>query len=143
MSEKSLEDLKLSVSIYEYLSANYQAIFQQNGKEFKCLCPLHEEKTASFNVDPELNLFHCFGCNEEGSIVDLFKGLYSLSNGEAIKRVYEYDGKPRELGPQIPGDKTALRRRGRLSPYRCLGRCGPVVEGNHRTCPVYSGQVMF
>ena len=37
---------------------------KQRGRDFWCCCPLHNEKTPSFKIDPVLQLWHCFGCGE-------------------------------------------------------------------------------
>lgn len=57
------------------------------GKELKGLCPLHNEKTPSFTVDPEKEVFHCFGCNKGGSVIDLMALMDGLTIGEAMQRL--------------------------------------------------------
>ena len=37
---------------------------KQKGRDFWCCCPLHQEKTPSFKIDPATQLWHCFGCGE-------------------------------------------------------------------------------
>ena len=41
---------------------------KQVGRSFKTLCPFHHEKTPSFIVSPEKQIFHCFGCGAGGNV---------------------------------------------------------------------------
>jgi DNA primase len=67
-------------------------------------CPFHSEKTASFKVNNKEGpwLYHCFGCGESGSIVDLVQKLDNLTVAEAIKKVKEKIG-VLESNEQIDG----------------------------------------
>ena len=64
--------------IGEYVS------LKKAGLNFKGLCPFHEEKTPSFNVNPRLGIFKCFGCGEGGNV---FKFLMSHENMNFIESV--------------------------------------------------------
>lgn len=55
------------------------------GVNYKGLCPLHNEKTASFTVSPGKNRWHCFGCGKGGSIIDFIIEKKGLSFIDAIK----------------------------------------------------------
>jgi DNA primase len=52
-------------------------VLKQRGREFWGCCPFHNEKTASFKVDPTSQFYHCFGCGEGG---DVFKFLMKTEN---------------------------------------------------------------
>ena len=41
---------------------------KQKGRDFWCCCPLHQEKTPSFKIDPATQLWHCFGCGKKTSV---------------------------------------------------------------------------
>ncbi len=55
------------------------------GREFKGRCPFHDEKTASFHVNPEKGLFHCFGCKAGGNVIDFVMRRESLEFTEALE----------------------------------------------------------
>ena len=42
---------------------------KQSGRNWKGRCPFHEEKTPSFNVNPDRGIFHCFGCQKGGNAI--------------------------------------------------------------------------
>lgn len=60
---------------------------QKVGREFKGLCPFHDEKTPSFHVIPDKEFFHCFGCGAHGDVVDFVRDIKGLSNSEAIAQL--------------------------------------------------------
>lgn len=60
---------------------------KQKGRDFWCCCPLHNEKTPSFKIDPALQLWHCFGCSEGGDAFDFVMKTEGLSFPEAVRRL--------------------------------------------------------
>lgn len=54
-------------------------------RNHKALCPFHREKTPSFSVLPEKNIFYCFGCNKKGNTITLVKEMLNISALEAAK----------------------------------------------------------
>lgn len=57
----------LSENIGEYVE------LEKKGKSYLGLCPFHEEKTPSFTVNNNMNVYHCFGCGIGGSSIEDFK----------------------------------------------------------------------
>lgn len=55
----------------------------------KARCPFHNEKTASFSVTPEKNLFYCFGCGAGGDAVRLKAMLLGVTDGEILKSLHK------------------------------------------------------
>ena len=49
------------------------------------LCPFHQEKTPSFCISKDTNKFHCFGCAEHGSVIDLVRKIYGMEFPEAVR----------------------------------------------------------
>ena len=60
---------------------------RREGHEWVCLCPLHDDRTPSFKINAEKQVFHCFGCGAGGSVIDLHMGMRGLSNGEAMREL--------------------------------------------------------
>ncbi len=57
---------------------------QPSGRSMKGLCPFHSERTPSFTVDPEKQLFHCFGCGEGGNVFAFIMKAEQLNFREAV-----------------------------------------------------------
>lgn len=62
---------------------------KQRGRDFWCCCPLHNEKTPSFKIDPAMQLWHCFGCGEGGDIFGFLMKTEDLSFPEAVRKLAE------------------------------------------------------
>lgn len=69
---------------------------KKSGKNYFGLCPFHSEKTASFSVTPELQIFHCFGCGQGGDVIKFIMEIEQFTFREAV----EYLGK--QLGISLP-----------------------------------------
>ena len=74
---KETELIKEKLNIADFLRG--YLTLSPAGKNFKALCPFHQEKTPSFIVSPDRQMWHCFGCGEGG---DIFKFLMRYENME-------------------------------------------------------------
>lgn len=57
------------------------------GANFVALCPFHKEKTPSFNVNPQRQIFHCFGCHKGGDVFTFVQTYESIDFPEALRRL--------------------------------------------------------
>jgi DNA primase len=58
---------------------------EQRGGRYWGLCPFHQEKTGSFTVNPELKVYHCFGCGKGGTIINFIMEMDKMSFPEAVE----------------------------------------------------------
>jgi DNA primase len=65
---------------------------KKRGKNYLGLCPFHSEKTPSFTVSPEKQIFHCFGCNEGGNVFAFLMKIENISFSEAVELLGERVG---------------------------------------------------
>ncbi|MDQ3862522.1 MAG: DNA primase [Actinomycetota bacterium] len=109
ISQRSLEEVRETAGIVE-VASEFTALRRQ-GARFTGLCPYpdHQEKTPSFSVDPEKNLYHCFGCLRGGDAIKLVMDLKSLEFAEAVSYLAERSGV--ELQFEGGGDPGAARQR--------------------------------
>src|SRR6266436_2899899 len=57
------------------------------GRRFTGLCPFHQEKTPSFSINPEMNLWHCFGCQKSGDAITFVREVELLDFVGAVERL--------------------------------------------------------
>jgi DNA primase len=83
------------------------------GGRLKGLCPFHDEKTPSFNVNPSLGYYMCFGCGESGDVISFVRGTEHLSFVETVERLAgRYGVQLRyEQGGAAAGRQTSQRTR--------------------------------
>ncbi|GAA7478218.1 hypothetical protein HpBHB16_14780 [Helicobacter pylori] len=85
MKITNLQPLKDRIQIMEVLE-NY-IDFYKIGANFKACCPFHDERTASFIVSPEKNIYKCFGCGVSGDALKFLQEYKKLSFIEAVEEV--------------------------------------------------------
>lgn len=83
IASSELERIKQDISLVRLVEMEGFKLRRQ-GRDFVLQCPFHNEKTPSLVVSPHKNLFHCFGCNESGSVIDWVMKTQSLTVGRAI-----------------------------------------------------------
>ena len=59
-SDALIDEIKANNDIVDIISQ--YVILKRSGRNFLGLCPFHKEKTPSFSVSPDKQIFHCFGC---------------------------------------------------------------------------------
>ncbi|MEO3947412.1 DNA primase [Gorillibacterium sp. CAU 1737] len=67
---------------------------KKQGGYLKGLCPFHSEKTPSFTVNPERQIYHCFGCRATGNLIHFVMELEGYSFPEAVRHLAEEAGIP-------------------------------------------------
>lgn len=93
--------------------SEYLQLRNAGGGNLKGLCPFHDEKSPSFHVSPAKGLYHCFGCQEGGDVVDFIMKLDHLSFAETIERLASQAGITLryEEGGYTPGRQQGERTR--------------------------------
>ncbi|MCZ6766518.1 MAG: DNA primase [bacterium] len=83
------------------------------GNNYKGLCPFHEEKTPSFNVNPDRQIFHCFGCGRGGNVFTFLMEMEGVSFPEAVRDLgkrYGVDVPSRQVPKEELGRNDELYR---------------------------------
>ncbi|MGN0794112.1 MAG: DNA primase [Aristaeellaceae bacterium] len=81
---------------------------KKNGRKYWGLCPFHGEKTASFSVDGESQLYYCFGCKAGGSVIQFVMDYERLDFQDAVRHLADQLHMPL---PQMENDPDYQRRR--------------------------------
>jgi DNA primase len=84
IKKSSVEALKLRVNLADVVS-RVVALKKAGGSKLKGLCPFHNEKTPSFNVDSDKGYYKCFGCGKAGDAISFVRETEQLSFTEAIE----------------------------------------------------------
>ncbi|CUU00664.1 DNA primase [Candidatus Kryptobacter tengchongensis] len=88
--EDKIEEIRIAVDIVDYI--NQFVPLRKVGKNYVGLCPFHTEKTPSFTVSPDKQLYHCFGCGAGGNVFNFVMQYEKVSFFEAVKKIAEYVG---------------------------------------------------
>lgn len=106
-----LEDIRYNNDIADVIGSRIP--LKKAGSAFKALCPFHKEKTPSFHVNPQKQIFHCFGCGEGGDVyafimryegVDFMTAARMLASQAGIRLEFDQAQESRRV------DKDALYR---------------------------------
>lgn len=97
-----IEQIRLASDVVEVIGEHVP--LKKTGKTFKGICPFHIEKTPSFNVSPEKQIFHCFGCGEGGNVFNFLMTFSNLSFPQAVTQL------GRRYGISIPSKGKGTKR---------------------------------
>lgn len=86
IKHSDIAEVKARVNIADVVS-DYVALKPAGVDRLKGLCPFHDERTASFHVQPSKGMFHCFGCGEGGDVISFVQQLDHLTFTETVERL--------------------------------------------------------
>ena len=124
--DAELERLKREVSLARLIEGQGHALISQ-GKDLACRCPWHDgDDTPSCIVSPKTNLWHCFGCNAGGSVIDWIMRSHKVSFRHACELLENQH--PAIAGPAAGADeaqqkKLSQGKRSRSRSKKAIRRC--------------------
>lgn len=104
MQEQTIERIRKSLDIVDVIGEYVQ--LKKQGKNYMGLCPFHDERTPSFSVSPDKQLYHCFGCGAGGNLFTFIMEIEGLSFAEAalfLARKADIDVGDVSVGPRQSG----------------------------------------
>ncbi len=104
--EEWLNELLAKTDIVS-VASDYTALSPKGGRFWGC-CPLHNEKTPSFSVQSEKQMFYCFGCHAGGGVINLVMKVEKVSFSEAVTMLAQRAGM--ELPDEINDEKLRAER---------------------------------
>lgn len=90
--EDVIDNVRTSVDIADVVGRYVQ--LKKAGKNLFGICPFHDEKTPSFSVSENKQIFHCFSCGRGGNVFKFLMDLENISFPEAIRKVAEFGNVP-------------------------------------------------
>src|SRR3989338_5862150 len=106
-----IDEIKSKLDVVEVIQGYIR--LSKAGRNYRALCPFHSEKTPSFSVSPERQMWYCFGCQKGGSIFDFVMAIEGIEFGEALKILAQRAGvELKKINPKLSAkwrtEKTRL-----------------------------------
>lgn len=89
-SDDLIDEIRNRNDIVDIISQ--YVVLKRSGRNFFGLCPFHKEKSPSFSVSPDKQIFHCFGCGVGGNVFHFLSKIENLSFRETIEMLAEKSG---------------------------------------------------
>src|SRR5262245_15542037 len=83
--DEDIQQVREATNIVDLIGE--QVSLKRVGQRFVGLCPFHDEKTPSFNVNPDMNRYYCFGCQESGDAIQFVIETEHLDFPTAVERL--------------------------------------------------------
>jgi DNA primase len=122
--EDKIEEVKARVNVVDVVSE--YVTLKKAGRNFVGLCPFHREKTPSFTVNPEKQIFYCFGCGEGGNAISFLMKINNMSFPESIRHLAG------RMGITIPVKKVTEGERRKASEKEKLIRLNQMAADQFR-----------
>ena len=113
IKDQSVRDVVAAANIVDVVGLR-TSLRKSSGTRYMGRCPFHEERSPSFSVNADLNLYHCFGCGKGGDVVTFVRETEGLDFVGAIEWLAERFRVPLEYEESSPQADESRRRRERL-----------------------------
>lgn len=111
ISRETTEQILAATDIVDVIGSYIQV--KRAGPAYKALCPFHNEKTPSFNINPQRQFFHCFGCGKSGDAITFVREYENLTFADAVKKLGNRAGIAVVEEAVDPKEDRARRQRGK------------------------------
>ncbi len=107
--DEIIDEIRAANDIVDVISERIQV--KKAGRNYRALCPFHQEKSPSFNINPERQIYHCFGCGAGGNVITFLMEYDKLSFPDAMRELADRAGMrlpDRGSGQGLSGDDDAI-----------------------------------
>ena len=125
IKDQSVRDVVAAANIVDVVSLR-TSLRKSSGTRYMGRCPFHDERSASFSVNSDLNLYHCFGCGKGGDVVTFVRETEGLDFVGAIEWLAERFRITVDYEESSPQADDARRKRERL--YAVLDQAAAFFE---------------
>lgn len=119
-SEEKISEIRDRSSILEVVS-DYVSL-KKAGKNYKGLCPFHSEKTPSFMVNEEKQIFHCFGCGEGGDVFTFLMKVGRFSFPQVVEEL------AKRYGIKLPAKEFSLAQKKEMAKRELLFQINQIAS---------------
>ncbi|WP_336577242.1 DNA primase, partial [Candidatus Enterococcus mansonii] len=104
--QEVIEEIRQRTNIVDVVGQYVQ--LKKSGKNYMGLCPFHEERSPSFSVAEDKQIFHCFGCGKGGTVFNFLQEIEGINFPESVRRVAELEQIPVSIdwGSTIESNST-------------------------------------
>ena len=104
-SDELLDEIKSKNDIVDIVSQ--YVVLKRTGRNYMGLCPFHKEKSGSFCVSPDKQIFHCFGCGVGGNVFHFISKIENLNFKESVEMLANRAGVELPVSGNFEDDKLA------------------------------------
>ena len=124
--EEKITEIKNAADIVDIIAD--AVVLKKAGKNYLGLCPFHSEKTPSFSVSPDKQIFHCFGCGTGGNVFTFIMKHQGLAFPDAVKSLAN------RFGIDLPEERMSPGKRREMSQREMLYKLNRAAMGFYRDC---------
>src|SRR5947209_17589979 len=111
-----LQKIKDAVNLIEVVGEH--VVLRKSGSNYTGLCPFHSERTPSFSVSEQKQVYHCYGCKAGGDVVSFVMQMHGMGFADAVQELADRAKIPVPAGVLSGGERSEERRVGKEWRYR-------------------------